>query len=57
MPAATIAAIEYLNIPGSITVGSISMWADGAGSPNNVQWQTIAAAKAKDPTEGKDCRP
>ena len=42
--------------PGYVVDHIIPLACGGADAPSNMQWQTIAAAKAKDKTERRGCR-
>lgn len=42
--------------PGYVVDHIVPLCAGGADSPGNMQWQTVADAKAKDRLEAKECR-
>jgi hypothetical protein len=42
--------------PGWIVDHIVPLCAGGPDAPNNMQWQTVAAAKAKDREEMRQCR-
>lgn len=42
--------------PGYIVDHIVPLCAGGADKPENMQWQTVAAAKAKDKQEWAECR-
>jgi hypothetical protein len=42
--------------PGYVVDHIVPLACGGADSPSNMQWQTVAAAKAKDKVERKGCR-
>lgn len=42
--------------PGWIVDHVVPLCANGADAPSNMQWQTVADAKAKDRDEVKQCR-
>jgi len=42
--------------PGYVIDHKIALACGGADAPDNMQWQTVAAGKAKDKVERKGCR-